>query len=96
MFTVYRYHAVFTDSPQPLLRAEAAERDHAIIEQVIADLKNSPPSSLRVRSLGGASIRSATTATTSVRTATRTSSSTYSRRMDSSRASPGTAFQEVG
>jgi hypothetical protein len=41
MFTVYRYHAVFTDSPEPMLAAEATHRDHAIIEQVIADLKDS-------------------------------------------------------
>jgi hypothetical protein len=41
MFAVYRYHAVFTDSPEPMLHAEATHRDHAIIEQVIADLKNS-------------------------------------------------------
>ncbi len=41
MFAVYRYHAVFTDSPEPMLVAEATHRDHAIIEQVIADLKNS-------------------------------------------------------
>ena len=41
MFAVYRYHAVFTDSPQPMLAAEATHRDHAIIEQVIADLKDS-------------------------------------------------------
>ncbi len=37
----YRYHAVFTDTPLPMLQAEAAHRGHAIIEQVIADLKNS-------------------------------------------------------
>jgi hypothetical protein len=41
MFAVYRYHAVFTDSPEPMLDAEATHRDHAIIEQVIADLKDS-------------------------------------------------------
>jgi len=41
MFATYRYHAVFTDSPQPMLAAEAAHRDHAIIEQTIADLKDS-------------------------------------------------------
>jgi hypothetical protein len=41
MFTVYRYHAVFTDSPEPMLDAEATHRDHAITEEVIADLKNS-------------------------------------------------------
>ena len=42
LFTVYRYHAVFTDSPLPMLAAEKAHRGHAIIEQVIADLKNGP------------------------------------------------------
>jgi Transposase DDE domain group 1 len=42
LFTVYRYHAVFTDSPLPMLQAEAAHRGHAVIEQVIADLKNGP------------------------------------------------------
>jgi len=42
LFTVYRYHAVFTDSPLPMLAAERAHRAHAIIEQVIADLKNGP------------------------------------------------------
>ena len=41
MFAVYRYHAIFTDSPEPMLHAEATHRDHAIIEQVIADLKDS-------------------------------------------------------
>src|SRR3954447_22881524 len=38
----YRHHAVFTDSPLPMLAAEAAHRDHAIVEQVIAELKNGP------------------------------------------------------
>jgi len=41
LFTVYRYHAVFTDSTEPMLLAEAHHRDHAIVEQVIADLKSS-------------------------------------------------------
>src|SRR5664279_4889583 len=41
LFSVYRYHAVFTDSNEPMLIAEAHHRDHAIIEQVIADLKSS-------------------------------------------------------
>jgi hypothetical protein len=40
-FAVYRYHAVFTDSAEPMLAAEATHRDHAIVEQVIADLKDS-------------------------------------------------------
>jgi hypothetical protein len=41
LFALYRYHAIFTDSPQPMIDAEATHRDHAIIEQVIADLKDS-------------------------------------------------------
>ena len=32
---------VFTDSPLPMLDADACHRGHAVIEQVIADLKNS-------------------------------------------------------
>ncbi len=42
LFTAHRYHAVFTDSPLPMLEAEKAHRAHAIVEQVIADLKNGP------------------------------------------------------
>jgi hypothetical protein len=42
LFPVWRHHAVFTDSPRPMLAAEADHRRHAIIEQVIADLKNGP------------------------------------------------------
>lgn len=42
LFAAYRYHAVFTDSPLPMLDAEGAHRGHAIIEQVHADLKNGP------------------------------------------------------
>jgi hypothetical protein len=42
LFTAYRYHAVFTDSPLSMLKAEKAHRAHAIVEQVIADLKNGP------------------------------------------------------
>ena len=41
LFAAYRYHACFTDSPLSMLDAEAAHRGHAIIEQVIADLKDS-------------------------------------------------------
>jgi hypothetical protein len=42
LFRVWRHHAIFTDSPLPMLDAEADHRRHAIIEQVIADLKNGP------------------------------------------------------
>jgi hypothetical protein len=42
MFAVYHYHAVLTDSPEPMLHAEATHRDRAIVEQVIAEPKNVP------------------------------------------------------
>jgi hypothetical protein len=42
LFPVWRHHALFTDSPLTMLQAEADHRRHAIIEQVIADLKNGP------------------------------------------------------
>jgi len=42
LFTVYRYHAVLTNTPAPMLEAESAHRGHAIVEQVIADLKHGP------------------------------------------------------
>ena len=42
LFATYRHHAVFTDSPLPMLQAEAAHRGHAVVEQVIADLKSGP------------------------------------------------------
>jgi hypothetical protein len=39
LFGAYRYHAVFTNSPMTLLQAESQHRGHAVVEQVIADLK---------------------------------------------------------
>jgi hypothetical protein len=42
LFGGYRYHGVFTDSPLPMLDAEVCRRRHAVIEQVIADLKGGP------------------------------------------------------
>ena len=42
LFPVWRYHAVFTDSPFTLLQAEAQHRHHAIIEQAFADLTDGP------------------------------------------------------
>lgn len=38
LFPAWRYHAVLTDSPVELIQAEGQHRDHAIIEQVNADL----------------------------------------------------------
>jgi hypothetical protein len=42
LFPVFRYHAVFTDSPFELLQAEEQHRDHAIVEQVFADVTDGP------------------------------------------------------
>jgi len=41
LFGVWRYHAVFTNNPAPLVVAEVTHRQHAIVEQVFADLKAS-------------------------------------------------------
>jgi hypothetical protein len=42
LFPVWRYHAVFTDSPFVLLQAEEQHRDHALVEQVFADWADGP------------------------------------------------------
>lgn len=42
VLTAYQHHAVFTDSPLGTLEAGASHRDHAIVEQVIADLEHGP------------------------------------------------------
>jgi hypothetical protein len=42
LFTSWRYHALFTDSPFEMIQAEAQHRDHAIVEQVFADLVSGP------------------------------------------------------
>ena len=43
LFDLWRYHAVFTDSPFETLQAEAQHRDHAgAIEQTFADLTDGP------------------------------------------------------
>jgi hypothetical protein len=42
LFATWRYHAIFTDSPFALVQAEAQHRDHALIEQVNADLIDGP------------------------------------------------------
>ncbi|RFU19746.1 IS1380 family transposase [Geodermatophilus marinus] len=42
LFAAHRHHAVFTDSPEPMLAAETTHRQHAVIEQVHADLKAGP------------------------------------------------------
>ncbi|MEU3787823.1 IS1380 family transposase [Streptomyces sp900129855] len=46
LFSAWRYHPVFTDSPFSLLDAELDHRRHAVIEQAIADGKSGPPAHL--------------------------------------------------
>ena len=45
LFAAYRYDAVFFNSPQPMLAAEAAHREHASVEQVMPTEKRAarPP-----------------------------------------------------
>jgi hypothetical protein len=42
LFAVWRYHAVFTDSPFELVQAEGQHRGHAVVEQVFADVTSGP------------------------------------------------------
>ena len=42
LFPAWRYHAVFTDSPFETVQAEGQHRDHAIVEQVFADVTSGP------------------------------------------------------
>lgn len=42
LFPLYRYHCVFTNSHLSTVDAEAQYRAHAVVEQVIADLKGGP------------------------------------------------------
>ena len=42
LFPAWRHHAVFTDSPFELVQAEGQHRDHAIVEQVFADVTSGP------------------------------------------------------
>jgi hypothetical protein len=41
LFTAWRHHAFVTDSPVELVQAEKHHREHAIIEQINADVKDS-------------------------------------------------------
>jgi hypothetical protein len=42
LFPAWRYHAVFTDSPFERVQAEGQHRDHAVVEQVFADVTSGP------------------------------------------------------
>ena len=42
LFPVWRYHATFTDSLFELVQAEGHHRDHAVVEQVFADVTSGP------------------------------------------------------
>ncbi len=42
LFAAYRHHGFITNSTLSLVEADERHRDHAIVEQVIAELKNGP------------------------------------------------------
>nr|WP_170246585.1 hypothetical protein [Nonomuraea zeae] len=42
LFSAWRHHPIFTDSPYTLIQAEEQHRDHAVQEQVNADLIDGP------------------------------------------------------
>jgi len=42
LFPAWRYHAIFTDSPFELIQAEGQHRDHAVVEQIFADVSDGP------------------------------------------------------
>jgi hypothetical protein len=42
LFPAWRHHAVFTDSPFELVQAEGQHGDHAVVEQVFADVTSGP------------------------------------------------------
>ncbi len=42
LFCIWRHHAIFTDSPFELVQAEQQHRDHAVVEQVLADWSDGP------------------------------------------------------
>jgi Transposase DDE domain group 1 len=46
LFPLWRYHAVFTDSPFATIQAEEHHRDHVQVEQVFADWTDGPPAHL--------------------------------------------------
>jgi hypothetical protein len=42
LFTAYRHHGFITNSTLPMIEADQRHRDHAVVEQVIAELKDGP------------------------------------------------------
>jgi Transposase DDE domain group 1 len=42
LFAVYRHHGFITNSTLSMVEADARHRDHAVVEQVIAELKDGP------------------------------------------------------
>lgn len=42
LFATYRHHAFITNSALPVVEADQRHRDHALVEQVIAELKDGP------------------------------------------------------
>lgn len=42
LFATYRHHAFITNTTLPMVQADQRHRDHALVEQVIAELKDGP------------------------------------------------------
>ena len=42
LFASYRHHAFITNSALPMVEADGHHRDHALVEQTIAELKDGP------------------------------------------------------
>jgi hypothetical protein len=42
LFATYRHHAFITNSALGVVEADQRHRDHALVEQVIAELKDGP------------------------------------------------------
>jgi hypothetical protein len=42
LFATYRHHGFITNSTLGIVEADQRHRDHAIVEQVIAELKDGP------------------------------------------------------
>ena len=57
LFTCWRYHAIFTDSPFQMIEAEAQHRDYAIAGQVFADLTSGPSGGVTILKFGVSAVQ---------------------------------------
>lgn len=52
LFATYRHHGFITNSTLGAIEADQQQRDHAVVEQVIAELKDGPTTHLPSGSCG--------------------------------------------